>query len=93
MNQLSEKHGEQFSFVQALTREESEGTLSGRIPGLVENGELEKAAACELTAASSVILLCGNPAMLDTMEELLAKRNMKRHKRKEPGHIVVERYW
>lgn len=93
MKQLRQQRGEQFSFVQALTREESEGMLSGRIPGLVESGELEKAADCELNAASSAIMLCGNPAMLDSMEELLAKRDMKRHKRREPGHIVLERYW
>ncbi len=93
MNQLSEERGDQFSFVQALTREEASGTLSGRLPALVENGELESAAGCPLDAATSVIMLCGNPAMLDTMEELLEKREMKRHKRKEPGHIVVERYW
>jgi ferredoxin--NADP+ reductase len=93
MKQLTESRAGQFSFVQALTREESEGTLHGRIPALVESGELEKAAGCELTATTSSILLCGNPAMLDTMEEVLAKRDMKRHKKKDPGQIVVERYW
>lgn len=87
-----EKPG-QFSFVQALTREEVPGKLHGRIPGLVENGQLESSAQCELTAETSVILLCGNPAMLDTMEDVLGERGMKRHKRKDPGHIVVERYW
>jgi ferredoxin--NADP+ reductase len=31
--------------------------------------------------------------MLDSMEELLAKREMKRHRSKSPGQIVLERYW
>lgn len=93
LNSFRQSRGDQFSFVQSLTREDSEGTLNGRIPSLVESGQLEESAGCELTSESSAILLCGNPAMLDTMEEVLAKRGMKRHKRKDPGHIVVERYW
>ncbi len=93
MKRLAESRSGQFSYVQALTREEQPGTLKGRIPSLVEDGRLEEEAGCELSAAKSSILLCGNPAMLDSMEEILAKRDMKRHKRKEPGQIVVERYW
>ncbi len=93
LRSLEQGRAGQFSLVQALTREKVEGKLKGRIPNLVETGELEDAAQCTLTADSSAILLCGNPAMLDSMEDVLAKRNMKRHKRKDPGQIVVERYW
>jgi ferredoxin--NADP+ reductase len=38
-------------------------------------------------------MLCGNPAMLDEMEQLLAQRGLNRHKSKQPGQVVVERYW
>ncbi len=87
-----EKPG-RFKFVQALTREEARGTLNGRIPNLVESGALESAAGFQLQADNSSVLLCGNPAMLDSMEELLGQRGMKRHRSKSPGQIVLERYW
>lgn len=90
---LEKNRAGQFKLVQALTREDADGKLRGRIPALLESGELEAAAACPLAADTSAILLCGNPAMLDTMEDVLAKRGMTRHKRKDPGQIVVERYW
>ena len=82
-----------FHFVQALTRESTEGTLEGRIPNLVESGALEEAAQCQMTNEGSAVLLCGNPAMLDSMEEVLAARSMVRHRSKAPGQIVLERYW
>ncbi len=90
---IEQQRAGRFKLVQALTREEKDGTLKGRIPSLVESGEIEAAAGCEITAASSVVLLCGNPAMLDSMEEVLGKRDMMRHRSKKPGQIVLERYW
>ena len=93
LKKLQQDRGSAFQLVQALTRESVSGTLQGRIPNLVEDGSLEKEAGCELSAANSSVLLCGNPAMLDSMEEVLGKRSMKRHRSKEPGQIVLERYW
>ena len=90
---LEKTHPERFRLVQALTREEADGTLNGRIPSLFENGEIENVTGFECRADNSSVLLCGNPAMLDTMEEVLGKRKMKRHRSKSPGQIVLERYW
>lgn len=82
-----------FKLIQALTREKCEGIVSGRIPALLENGQLEEIAEAELLAGNSTVLLCGNPAMLDDMEEKLGQRDLKRHRSKAPGQIVLERYW
>jgi len=82
-----------FKLVQSLTREEGEGCLKGRIPNLFEDGQIEKAVGWKCTADNSTVLLCGNPAMLDSMEETLGKREMKKHRSKSPGQIVLERYW
>jgi ferredoxin--NADP+ reductase len=90
---LEETHAGRFKLVQALTREEADGTLNGRIPTLFDNGEIETATGFECRPDNSSVLLCGNPAMLDTMEEVLGKREMKRHRSKSPGQIVLERYW
>ena len=90
---FEEKYPGRFKLVQALTREEADGTLNGRIPGLFENGEIEKVTGFSCNVDNSSVLLCGNPAMLDTMEEVLGKRDMKKHRSKSPGQIVLERYW
>ena len=93
LNQLAESKDGRFSLIQALTREESATTLHGRIPGLLEDGSLENSAGCTMQQDNSSVLLCGNPAMLDDMEAKLGERNMKRHRSKSPGQIVLERYW
>ena len=90
---FEETHAGRFKLIQALTREEADGTLQGRIPSLFDSGEIEKATGFDCRSDNSSVLLCGNPAMLDTMEEVLAKRAMKRHRSKSPGQIVLERYW
>lgn len=82
-----------FKLIQTMTRDRQEGVLTGRIPVLFESGELEQVAQQECHHRSSVLMLCGNPAMLDSMEESLAQREMKRHRHKAPGQIVLERYW
>lgn len=93
LNALSEKYPGRFTLIQSLTREEVDGTMNGRIPALLELGALEKASGLTLTPDNSTVLLCGNPAMLDDMEEKLGSRGLKRHRSKSPGQIVLERYW
>ena len=90
---LESKYPGKFKMIQSLTREVANGTLNGRIPGLFENGEIESASGFQCRSDNSTVMLCGNPAMLDTMEEILGKREMKRHRSKSPGQIVLERYW
>ena len=93
LNWLKDKFPGRFKFVQSLTREEADGCLSGRIPNLFEDGQIEKCVGWECQASNSTVMLCGNPAMLDSMEETLGKREMKKHRSKSPGQIVLERYW
>jgi ferredoxin--NADP+ reductase len=93
LRELEKSRAGAFKLVQALTRESTDDTLEGRIPALVENGELEKAAGTEMTKDNCSVLLCGNPAMLDSMEEVLGQRSMTKHRSKAPGQIVLERYW
>ena len=93
LNTYKEKYPGKFELVQSLTREQSDNALRGRIPELLASGQLEKAADCKLSATTSSVLLCGNPAMLDSMEDLLNNRDMIKHRSKAPGQIVLERYW
>jgi ferredoxin/flavodoxin---NADP+ reductase len=90
---VSEEYFGRFKFIPVVSRESGEGVLSGRITHLIENGQLEQHVDCALSPDSSVVMMCGNPQMLDDVEALLKARNMLRHKSSQPGHIIVERYW
>lgn len=80
-------------FVKTLTRETADGALQGRIPALIESGELEKAAGLALSDANSRFMLCGNPEMVESMRVLLKARGFRMNRKLESGHIIVENYW
>lgn len=93
LRKLETTYPGRFSLVQTLSREQSNAALFGRIPRLFENREIEMEVGIDCLPEDSTVLLCGNPAMLDSMEEVLGRRDMKEHRSKSPGQIVVERYW
>ncbi len=93
LKQWESDHQGRFQLLQTLTREDKPGLLHGRIPQLLENGRLEQDSGWKISKDNSAVLLCGNPAMLDEMEEKLGRREMKKHRTKSPGQIVLERYW
>ncbi len=82
-----------FGYVPVTSRERAEGALQGRIPALIADGTLEARAGVAITADNAHAMLCGNPAMVDDVQLVLAERGMKRHRRKEPGQITLETYW
>ena len=45
------------------------------------------------TPENSRVFLCGNPAMIEDMVELLSSDGFTEHTRKTPGSIYMERYW
>ena len=85
--------GGKLIFLETLTREAADGALHGRIPALIESGELEKAAGLILNDADSRFMLCGNPEMVESMRALLKARGFRMNRKLEPGHIIVENYW
>ncbi len=86
-------HPGAFTHVPVVSRESHPGALPGRIPALIADGRLELRAGAALTADNAHAMLCGNPAMVDDVQAVLAGRGMKRHRRREPGHITLETYW
>ncbi len=82
-----------FTFVPIVSRDAHPDALSGRIPAAIAEGRLEARAGIALSPENSHAMLCGNPAMVDDTQKLLATRGMRRHRRKEPGHVTVETYW
>lgn len=85
---------EDFIYIPMVSREDCDFALSGRIPQAIEDGRLEHWTGLEITADDSQVMLCGNPAMIqDTMNLLIEQRGMKKHTRRDPGQISIEKYW
>ena len=90
---IARTRGGAFGFVPMVSREQHPGALSGRIPAAIEDGRLEARAGIPLTPSNSHAMLCGNPAMVEDTQKVLAARGLRRHRRREPGHFTVETYW
>jgi ferredoxin--NADP+ reductase len=80
-------------YVTFVSREAHPGSLAGRIPAAIGDGRLEAAAGVALDAAGAHVMLCGNPQMLKDAAAALAGRGMRKHRRRNPGHITVESFW
>jgi ferredoxin--NADP+ reductase len=78
--------------VSFVSREGHPGSLAGRIPAAIRDGRLEAAAGAKLDERSHV-MLCGNPDMLKDAQAALAERGLRKHRRRNPGHITVESFW
>lgn len=94
IQEIAETFGEGhngFKFIPIITRDSS-APLHERLPVLIENGELEKAVGLELNSATSHVMLCGNPQMVDDTKEALKRRGLTMNRRGE-GNIAVENYW
>jgi ferredoxin--NADP+ reductase len=90
---VARAHPGAFTYVPVVSREDAPGALRGRIPALIDEGRLEARAGMPLGPESAQAMLCGNPQMVDDVQAVLAKRGMRRHRRREPGHVHVETYW
>ncbi len=66
---------------------------TGYVLDLFENKAVEQALGFAPSPDTTGVFLCGNPAMVEGMIELLAADGFQEHTRKEPGQIYVERYW
>jgi ferredoxin--NADP+ reductase len=75
-----------------VSREAHAGSHAGRIPSALRDGRLEKAAGLALDHDAHV-MLCGNPDMLKDAQAALAERGLRKHRRRNPGHITVESFW
>ncbi|WP_298146170.1 ferredoxin--NADP reductase [uncultured Acinetobacter sp.] len=92
--QIAQSFGEGhsgFKFIPIITRDPN-AILHERLPVLIANGELEKAASMPLNPATSHVMLCGNPQMVDDTKEALKARGLSMNRRGE-GNIAVENYW
>lgn len=80
-------------YVPIVTRQQLPGVLSARIPLLIDNGALERAAGVALSHEASRIMICGNPAMVDDIRGTLTARGYAVSRRGHPAQMAVENYW
>lgn len=85
-------HPAQFAYIPFVSREATDFALPGRVPAAIADGSLEARAGMAFDAQCHV-MLCGNPQMIDDAQATLVARGLRKHRRREPGHISVESYW
>jgi len=89
---VATRRGAQFSCVPFVSREATDFALAGRVPAAIADGRLEARAGMAIDTRSH-LMLCGNPDMVRDTTEALVARGLKKHRRRDPGHITVENYW
>ncbi len=86
-----------FTYLPIISRPQEEPVPwqgpAGYVLDLFNDGSVERSLGRPLSPKTTGVFLCGNPAMVENMVELLADSGLKEHSRKEPGEIYVERYW
>lgn len=92
ISSLQRSHPEMFRFVPFVTGETVDGALNCRIPASLADRSLENHVGMDLSAERSHVMLCGHSEMISEVVELLEQRGMKRHRRRDPGHISTEKY-
>ncbi len=82
-------------FIPMVTREPNWGGRCGRVNSFFEGDEYQKVVGVPLDPATTHVLLCGNPDMIDSMQKFLEERGFREyHQRKSPdGNVHFERYW
>ena len=91
ISNIEKQRAEQFCFLPFITRESVDGVIKQRIPDGIETGIVEEKAGIEINEHSH-IMMCGNSAMIADVNECLEKRGLRKHRRREPGHITTEKY-
>ena len=87
-----QRYGDRFHYLASVTREKLPHSLAVRIPEAIASGELERAVEVPLLPEHSRVMLCGNPGMVEGCVEALGAKGLQRHRRREPGQVVLEVY-
>lgn len=89
---LQQEHPDRFHFVPFVTGEAAAGAFPCRIPETLVDGRLEQRVGVSLDPAHSHVMLCGHSEMISDAVKTLEGRGLRRHRRREPGHISTEKY-
>lgn len=90
---LQRRFPDRFSLVPFISREQVSGTIHGRIPASLRNGELETHLGQSLSPANTHVMLCGNPGMVQDAISTLTERGFTPNTPDQPGQLSYESYW
>ncbi|GLT18816.1 ferredoxin--NADP(+) reductase [Vibrio zhanjiangensis] len=93
IDQLVGQYEGRLCYLPIVSREESSFALKGRIPTLLEEGQLQTAVKAQLTKENSFVMLCGNPDMIKETTQTLQAMGLEKFRRATGGNITFERYW
>ncbi len=92
IEQIASAHGDQFCYLPVVTREAMAGSLGKRITVVMQDGSLEQQAGASINAENSHVMMCGSSDMITDVSAELVSREMKKHRRRDPGHFTTEKY-
>ena len=92
INEVQARHPGQLVYAPYTSREVAATALHGRIPDSIADGRLEAYAGLNIAPDTSHVMLCGNAGMIADATRLLEERGLRRHRRREPGQITMEKY-
>lgn len=93
IRQWQQQFPAQFQWIPVVTRGNHPGVFSERVTELLTNGQLEEKAKLQIATQTSQVMLCGNPAMIHDVCEILQQRGLTLNHFSTPGHITIENYW
>jgi len=86
-----------FTYIPTISRPQEESAQwngeAGYLQELWQRRSLAEEWGFQPTPETTHIFVCGNPSMIEGMVEVLQAEGYAEHSRKEPGQILVERYW
>ena len=92
IQQALEHHADRFIYVPVVTREKHQDALGERIPALMRSGKLETRTGITINADDSHVMMCGSSNMITDVSAELTSRQMRKHRRRNPGHFTTEKY-
>lgn len=90
---LEKQYPGKLIYIPVISRETHPNALSGRVPQLLNSGELERTAGISLDREKSFVYLCGNPQMVKDTSNSLKNIGLEKHLRRKPGQFASENYW
>ncbi|MDO5687641.1 MAG: ferredoxin--NADP reductase [Neisseria sp.] len=80
----------QLTYLPVTTRDTTPEALHRRLPELLLNGELARAARMTFTPQDTRFMICGNPTMVRDTFKALLDLGFAMHRNKLPGQILME---
>jgi ferredoxin--NADP+ reductase len=58
----------------------------------MQDASLEQYTGLDINAENSHVMMCGSSSMITDVSAELVSREMKKHRRRDPGHFTTEKY-